>query len=140
MTNLFGSARIKGKSISFCINETNSPALPSLWHSATHFNVVDWQPGKRAKAGPGELRLGGRRASRMLPGAEAVKLNQNHHGNTAQSGLQPSGSLVPTLAFLLFLEHTKPDPTSFSLHWPLSSPGNPGFTSFLPSSLSQMLP
>lgn len=102
--------------------------------------LIDWQPGKRAKAGSGELRLGGRRASRMIPGAEAVKLNQTHHGNTTQSGLQPSGSLVPTLAFLLFPEHTKPDPTSLSLHWPLSSPDNPGFTSFLPSSLSQTLP
>ena len=102
--------------------------------------LIDWQPGKRAKAGSGELRLGGRRASRMIPGAEAVKLNQTHHGNTTQSGLQPSGSLVPTLAFLLFPEHTTPDPTSLSLHWPLSSPDNPGFTSFLPSSLSQTLP
>ena len=107
MTNLFGSTRIKGKSIWFCINDTNSPASPSLWHSAAPFNAADWQPGKRAKAGPGELRLGGRRASRMLPGAEAVKLNQTHHGNTTQSGLQPSGSLVPTLAFWLFLEHTR---------------------------------
>lgn len=95
------------------------------------FDVVGQQPGRRAKEGPENLRLGGRRESGKLPEAEVVKPHRTWHRRTTQAGLRPSVSWRSTLAFLVFLEHTRPDLISSALCWPFSREAR---THFLTSS------
>lgn len=62
-----------------------------------------------ARAGPQDLTWRQERV-KEAPRADIVIPTQTWHRSTTQLGLQLSGSPIPTVAFLLFLEHIEPDP------------------------------
>lgn len=77
----------------------HSKVLLFLLHFATHFNVVDQQPGKVQMIS--DLEAGRSQGSSQ---AEVVKSTQTCQRSTPQSGRQLLRSLIATLVLLLFLE------------------------------------